>query len=356
MTHYSQHKEHESDHASHDSMHCCHDGSSEKSHRERKRRESDYLLPMSVLISAILLTGAWIYTEGLRTVSSRIQSTPEISDARQAEVAKLEEQVIPADGITLPVRWGDFGAKLVEAGVIDEDKFKSLYEQRGGFPAEYEKLLSGTNNGNLRITRENSGYVLNLLWAFGLGNKNIILETGEMMDERYGGNPGGFASTGGWILAKGDPMNHYSKHAFAVLTSEQQALVERISRGIFRPCCNNSTHFPDCNHGMAMLGLLELMASQGMSEQDMWNAALAVNSYWFPDTYITIASYMKERGVEWKSVDPRTVLSADYSSASGYRNIASQVIQPTSASQGANGCGVGGGVPVPQRQQSGCGI
>src|SRR3989344_7376730 len=106
-----------------------------------------------------------------------------------------------------------------------------------------------------------------------------------MTNPEYGG-AGNFASTGGWTLAKGDAMDHYSAHPFIMLSREHQELVERVSKGIYRPCCNNSTHFPDCNHCMAMLGLLELMASQGVSEEDMWKAALAVNSYWFPDTYL----------------------------------------------------------------------
>ena len=120
---------------------------------------------------------------------------------------------------------------------------------------------------------------------------------GMMVDPKYGG-AGNFASTGGWTISKSSPMDHYSRHSLVVLTEEQQILVEKISRGVFRPCCGNSTHFPDCNHGMAMLGLLELMASQGVSEQDMWKTALIVNSYWFPDTYITLATYMKNKGVD----------------------------------------------------------
>ena len=39
-------------------------------------------------------------------------------------------------------------------------------------------------------------------------------------------------------------------------------IVEEIAGNIYRPCCGNSTAFPDCNHGMAMLGLIELMVSQ----------------------------------------------------------------------------------------------
>ena len=48
-----------------------------------------------------------------------------------------------------------------------------------------------------------------------------------------------------------------------------------------------------------MLGLLEIMASQGANEQTMYKTALIVNSYWFPDTYKTIKIYMENKGVDW---------------------------------------------------------
>ncbi|MBI2406221.1 MAG: hypothetical protein HYV25_01400, partial [Candidatus Harrisonbacteria bacterium] len=105
-------------------------------------------------------------------------------------------------------------------------------------------------------------------------------------------------------------------------------MVERVAKGIYRPCCGNSTYFPDCNHGMAMLGLLELMAAQGVSESDMYRAALAVNSFWFPDTYLTIATYMQHRGTAWKNVDPKDALGADFSSATGYRRVMQEVAPP----------------------------
>ena len=123
--------------------------------------------------------------------------------------------------------------------------------------------------------------MLNMFWAFGLANKNEILEQGPMMDPQYGG-AGKFASTGGWTLAVGDAMNHYSMHELITLTPEQQDLVERASKNIFRPCCGNSTYFPDCNHGMAMLGIFELLASQGKSEQELYDTAKTVNEIWFP--------------------------------------------------------------------------
>ena len=68
-------------------------------------------------------------------------------------------------------------------------------------------------------------------------------------------------------------MELYSSAAIAQLTAEQQARLEEVAKGAFRPCCGNGTHFPDCNHGMALLGLLELMASQDASVDEMFLAA-----------------------------------------------------------------------------------
>ena len=277
------------------------------------------------------------------------------SNISDSTTSKIEKDVLPPKGVELPVVWRDMGVQLVESGAIDEERFKALYESRGQFTNEYKNLLSGKNNGKIIITKENSSYVLNLFWALGLANKNQILEQGEMSDPAYGGAKN-FASTGGWSLAKGNPMDHYSMHQFIVLTDVEQALVDKVSRGIYRPCCGNSVHFPDCNHGMAMLGFLELMASQGVNEQDMWKAALTLNSYWFPDTYITIATYMQEKGIEWKDVSPKEMLGATYSSARGFANIASQVKQPAGQQQSGSGCGVDSGQPAAPRQQSGCGI
>ena len=297
--------------------------------------KKDYILPASILISAIILSGAWVYNTGLKATDRNQVNIPIASEKRQ--ITELEEKVLPLEGVTLPVVWDDIGAKLVSVGAIDADKFKAIYNQRGAFTDEYKSLLLGQNDGKLKMTKDNAGYLLNLFWALGLASKNPILETGEMTNPAYGG-AGNFASTGGWTIAKGNPMDHYSKHLFFNLTPEQQALVDKVSRGIYRPCCGNSTHFPDCNHGMAMLGLLELMASQGVSEQDMWNTALAVNSYWFPDTYLTIATYMQNKGVDWKDVNSQEVLGANYSSAQGFARIASQITAPEQ--KGGGGCSV----------------
>jgi len=313
----------------------------------------EYGTPVSIVIAGIIIASAMSPSQGGGTSGLFSKS----SSDNGADRSTIEEAVLPAKGVKLPVVWGDMGAQLVEAGAIDEVAFKKVYEA-GPFPDEYEKLLSGRTNGTLTITPDNAGYLLNLLWAFGLANKNPILEdVSEMMNPGYGG-AGNFASTGGWTAAKGNAMGHYNMHALVTLSPEQQALVDRVSKGIYRPCCGNSTHFPDCNHGMAMLGLLELMAAQGVGEEEMYEAALAVNSYWFPDTYPTIAQFMQDKGIDWNKASPQEMLGANYSSTTGFRNIASQVIAPAQ-SGGGNGCGVeaGGGASGPQqRQQSGCGI
>lgn len=311
--------------------------------------ENKNTIPMAIIVAGMLVAGGIFFSSG--NVSSK-------ATTQLASVSALEKIVMPQEGVELPVSWGDLGVQLVRSGAIDEAKFKAIYESRGQFTAENKQLLTGNNISKLKITKDNAGFLLNLLWALGLASKNPILDSGEMVDPRYGGAQN-FASTGGWTIAQGSAMNHYSQHVFFDLTTEQQALVDKVSKGIYRPCCGNSTHFPDCNHGMAMLGLLELMASQGASEQDMWKTALIVNSFWFPDTYMTIASYMKGKGVEWKDVNPQEMLGINYSSAQGYTKIASQVTAPRSSSQSGNGCGVGAGAPVSApapRQQGGCGI
>ncbi|MEK7076293.1 MAG: hypothetical protein AAB941_01365 [Patescibacteria group bacterium] len=271
----------------------------------------------------------------LKSSMAKLLGLPETVEGREA--VRFEKEVLPAEGVILPVKWGDLGAQMVKAGVIDADKFEGNYGGQNKLSDESKRLLYDSGNGNIKITKENAGVLLNLLWALGLGNKNTILEKGPMSDKKYGG-AGGFASTGGWTLAQGNTMNHYSKHEFISLTPEQQQLVEQVSWNIYRPCCGNPTYFPDCNHGMAMLGLLELMASQGVNEEDMYKAALAVNSYWFPEIYINLAKYFESQGTPWKKIDPKEVLGADYSSASGYRNILNK-IQPIKQQSGG-GCGV----------------
>jgi hypothetical protein len=289
----------------------------------RKMRQRQFAL----FLLAFLLLGGIIAARLLRVQTLQ---PPQSQEA-------LLSVVLPAEGIALPVRFGNLGKQLLETGVIDEEKFLRMYADSGEIDANAAALLYEEDNTTITITPRNSGFVLNLLWAFGLANKNPILEEGPMRDPRYGG-AGRLASTGGWTLAEGDAMEHYSTHHFVTLTEAQQALVERMSKNIYRPCCGNSTYFPDCNHGMAMLGLLELMASQDIPEEKMYEIALQVNAYWFPDTYLTIAEYFKNRGVDWRQINPKEVLGSVYSSIEGYQRILAEVDALNPRSGGS--CGV----------------
>ena len=293
------------------------------------------LLPASILLSTIILSSSLVYTARLK-MPAVLSETSKAEPPASAIDPALEAKVLPSAGVVLPVSWGNLGARLAESGVIDAAKFASLYSNEQS--EEIKQLLSEDNSGNLKITPENSGMILNMFWALGLGNKNAILEKGPISDAQYGG-AGGFASTGGWTIAQGDAMDHFSQHQFINLTPAQQQMVEEVSKNIYRPCCDNATYFPDCNHGMAMLGLLQLAASQGVSKEEMYKTALQVNAYWFPDTYLTIAQFLGERGVEWEKAAPQEILGQGYSSGSGYREILSQVSAPVQKSSGG-GCGV----------------
>ncbi len=298
-----------------------------------------YLLPGSIVLAAFLLSTAWVLTTRITSGNATSSSTAKksaASAAEQVDTTVLEKNVLPTTGVVLPIIWGKLGKQLVDEGVIDTTKLDALYTQRGGLGNEEQAMLDGAAK-KITMTAANAPFLLNVLWAFGLGNRNTILEQGPISDKQYGG-AGGFASTGGWTLARGETMDHFSKHAFVTLTADQQQRVETVSKNIYRPCCGNATYFPDCNHGMAMLGLLELMAANNVSEQEMYEVALQVNAFWFPDTYLTIAKYMESKGTPWAKVDPKEMLGQNYSSSSGYKQVASQVT-PTQ-SKGGSGCGV----------------
>lgn len=168
---------------------------------------------------------------------------------------------------------GDLGMQMAEAGVVDIDTIGAYADIN---------LFNSPQKSNMLVDESNASSMLNFFWALGLSNKNIILEEGPMMTVSEG-KPERFASTGGWSLTKsGNVMDYYSAFDFITLDDEQQKLLEKTASGIYRPCCKNSTLFPDCNHGMAMFGMLELMISQGVDEAELKSAAVQMNDLWFP--------------------------------------------------------------------------
>ena len=243
--------------------------------------------------------------------------------ADQSIAQTLTTQVIPENGYTVNVNWGDVGQKLVAAGGIDLEKYQENYGDE-----KYQLLLTyltSDNNKSITINKETAYFWVNTLWALGLTQRSDVLDKGVMGTE-YRDRLGNFASTGGWTLGAKDAVALYSSANIIPLTADQQSMVDRIAQNIYRPCCGNPTSFPDCNHGMAVLGLIELMVSQGYGEADIYQAALAFNSYWFSQTYIDLAYYFQTKeNTAWADVDPKRALSAEFSSAQGYQRVKKEI-------------------------------
>ncbi|MBI5553630.1 MAG: hypothetical protein HY917_02705 [Candidatus Diapherotrites archaeon] len=234
---------------------------------------------------------------------------------------QLQEMVAPQKGIVLPVIWGDVGVKAVAAGAIDFEKYRSLLERGGAkFSPEQELLFRKGSDANISFSPGNAYFNLNILWAIGLANRNPVLSNGRISD--YGEDrKAGFASTGGWTLGKKSGGELLGSSRIIVLTPKQQEVVEEVAAHTFRPCCNNPTGFPDCNHGMAALALAELMAAQGASPRQIYDALLIANRYWFTQEYMNLARYLEENGRDFRTMDSRELLGEEYSSRKGMARV-----------------------------------
>lgn len=230
---------------------------------------------------------------------------------------KLEAKVLPKDGFQSKIVLGNSIVKLVAFGAIDPEKFYSVYENRGGLPNELKNVLRIASYERIHLTEENANVYLNLLWPLGLTNQ-MFANNFSPVNTRSLFN---FASTAGWGLGREENAGaNFNKFSIIYLTGEQEKLVTKVAQSIYRPCCNNSTFYQDCNHGSAMLGLLELGAFQGLTEEELYREALAFNSFWFPQTYTQTALYFKtSKNTDWAKVDPKIVLGKDFSSIGGWR-------------------------------------
>ena len=206
--------------------------------------------------------------------------------------------------------------------MINYDAFAEVQKNSGDplFVEQIEVLKNGSDQ-QVNITSENAHFLLNFFWAVGLANKNPILITGPMV-QYSNGKIEGFASTGGWGLATKPVTQLYASMDLIPLTAEQQKLVEQVATAVYRPCCNKYTLFPDCNHGMAMLGMLELIASRGATVDQMFAAAKYTNAYWFPQQTLEIATYLElNNGMDFVDADPRLVIGKQLSSSSGFAMV-----------------------------------
>lgn len=255
----------------------------------------------------------------------------------------VADTVIPRDGYKTAMSFGDSILRLVAAGVVDPEKFRRLYETRGRLPEWVDRLFAAPSRKPITFNLETAPYLLNLLWPLGLSTKAAFNAKSPLNSVRLPS----FASTAGWRLGREKNGSVYFNQVEAVrLDDAQEKVVFNIARNVFRPCCDNSAFFQDCNHGSALLGLLELAAFQGATPKELYRIALVANSYWYPDQYVHTALYFKmvdDRS--WDEVPPEVILGKRFSSASGWRRNVHARLQdafllPRSVQRGQGGCGV----------------
>ncbi len=250
------------------------------------------------------------------------------------------EQVTPAAGIDIGVTFGDAIPRLIAAGALDPDKLRAL---GGGLPGWVVRVLEGSSMEPIIFSRDRAPYLVNLLWPIGLANRVVFNRRSPINTDHLAG----FASTGGWTLGRAPDGSVYFDTIDAVpLTDHQAFLALAIATNTFRPCCDNSTFFQDCNHGSALLGLIELAASQGATAEAIYRLALTANSYWFPEKYARTAQYFSLfANRSWRKVSAPPVLGATFSTLSGWqRNVDARLRQ------------VGIALPPNPRGEPACGV
>lgn len=259
-------------------------------------------------------------------LKSQSSQNPKLNPTGNPIYDEVISKVLPEKGYQSKIYLGNSIVKLIAFGGIDPEKFKSVYREKGGLPDELQSVLSVASYQPIHLTRENADIYVKLLWPLGLTNY-MSTNYGSPV---YGKSLFNFASTSGWRLGRGEEGGGASFNKFSIvpLTQEREALVVKVAQNTYRPCCNNATFYQDCNHGSALLGLLELGASQGLTEDELYREALAFNSFWFPNNYTQTALYLKTmKNIDWEKVDPKMVMSKDFSSISGWRKNVNEVVK-----------------------------
>lgn len=272
-----------------------------------------------LILNSSMIVGFLEYYVMKRNFNKAIVELSEKTKSPEQLVQILKTQVLPQTGYTLSVRWNDIGTQLLKSGVIDQKKYEELFVNEPNIK-KHMWYLSNASKDHMVINETNSRFMVNTLWAFGLVNKSKILDEGSMKTVGEG-NHMNYASTGGWNLGSKPTEELYSSTSIVKLTPEQEELVKKIAQNVYRPCCGNHTEFPDCNHGMAALGYIQIAIQQGISEKQIYKDLLALNSFWFPQNYVELAAYLQKEGTDWKKVDAQQALSREYSSAQGAQKI-----------------------------------
>ena len=63
----------------------------------------------------------------------------------------------------------------------------------------------------------------------------------------------------------------------------------------------------------------------GMPENEIYKKALALNSYWFPQTYTELAVFLRPRKISIEECRPQRDFGESYSSGRGYGAVSQQL-------------------------------
>ena len=127
------------------------------------KRKSDIKITIqkSKLVTVLIAVGVVLVGLGLlfevklgpsRWVRQWQSKTVKVAAPEQVTYEELARQVIPKSGKTVLVEWGNMGQKLVQAGVIDMNKFKEVFPQ---LTEEQRQALEGDCFHQITLTVEN---------------------------------------------------------------------------------------------------------------------------------------------------------------------------------------------------------
>ncbi len=263
-----------------------------------------YALYAFAVIAVVLLIYQVVPATGLASTGAAAAATGGI------DMDRITEQVVPEKGFVIDAKWGTAVKNMVDSGAIDQEKLASLLKTRYGqeMKPEWTRILEGADE-KLEINAENSVFMMYVLWALAKHNDVPVIHNSRFASS-FKNYDIGVGKTG------------YGDTKLLELTEEQHKLVERIAQNAYRPCCGQSTANPDCSHGYSALGLIELMAAQGFSEGEIFDAFVKFNSFWFPAAYIQNALYFKlAENKEWSEADKELVAGEQFSSLQGSYNV-----------------------------------
>ena len=322
---------------------------SRKSNSKRKKINRTYLALLIALLGLIVIVGLVFtathvgsthaqtgYSNKTAAANAILNQSPSTN-----KTAILFSGIFPSKGFKTPVKLNNVVPKLVASGAINLTKVEELY---GGNLTQQElDILTKPSYTNLTLNSSNANFYLLIFWGLGISNKNQVLDNFSTLANASNSSVANFASTGGWTLGtSSNSMVYFNKLNLVSLTPLEQNEMYDVATHSYRPCCNNPTAFPDCNHGAALLALTELGASEGLNESQLYTLDLQAQTLWFPSYYATTALELSYKNVSYWN-NPKLVLGANYSSASGWYYDSYQPLktnnQLPSAGQAA-ACGV----------------